>query len=166
LNLAAFIAAALLVAAAAILREYFVRRREFSKAVENEELLNRLRVELKRAKRFQYNVALVALDFEGTFSLKSITKAFDQVLPDEVIKQELREYDLIIKLDPHLMFIVVPFQGDASIQPILENRLSKIASERKWKNHKIAIAIFPVDGGEAEDVKNSCLRKLEKAEYR
>jgi len=166
LTIASFIAAALIIAAAAVLRELLRRGAETGKAVENEELLNRLRIELKRAKRFQYSVALVALDFAGSFSFKSVSKAFDQVLPHQAIKQELREYDLIIKLNPHLLFIVLPFQSEAVIQSALENRLSKIAAEGKWKNYKFALAVFPTDGTEAEELRNSCLRKLDKAVFK
>ena len=164
MGITSFIIAAVIVAAAAIAREVLIRRSERNKAVEGDELLSRLRIELKRADRFNYHVALVVLDFEGSFSVKSIIRAFNEVVPDQEIKKEVREYDLILRMNPNLLFLVLPFQSNIFIESVLESRISKLAAERKWKNLKMAVAIYPEDADAAEAVRDLCLRKLQESE--
>ena len=166
MGLTAYIAAAFLVISAAIIREIFIRRAERMKTLEDDELLKRLRIELKRAERFQYQVALTALDFRGSLSIKSVTKLIEEVIPDRVLQQEMREYDLILRLDPHLLYLVIPYTSDIDIESVLSARLDKIAVEKKWKDYRIAIAVYPDDGGEAEEVRDVCVQKLEEAEVK
>ena len=166
MGLTAYIAAALLVGIAAIIREILIRRAERMKTLEEDELLKRLRVELKRADRFQYQVALVALDFTGSLSVKSVTKLIEEVVPDKVLQQEMREYDLIIRLDPHLVYMVIPYSSDIDIESVISNRLDKIAAEKKWKEHRIAVAVYPKEGNEAEEVREVCAQKLGRAEVK
>jgi len=49
---------------------------------------------------------------------------------------------------------------------VLTTRLDKIAAEKKWKEYRIAVAVYPEDGGEAEKVRDVCLQKLEEAEVK
>lgn len=164
MGIISYIIAAVIVAAAAIIREVIIRRSKRVQAVEGDVLLNRLRIELKRADRFHYHVALVALDFTGSFSVKSIVRAFNEVMPDHAIKEEVREYDLIVRMDPNLLFLVLPFSSDILIESVLEDRFSKLAAERKWKNHKMAVALYPEDADAAEAVRDLCLKKLKESE--
>jgi len=166
LGLTAYIAAALLVVSAAVIRELLIRRAERMKTLEEDELLKRLRVELKRADRFQYQVALAALDFRGSLSIKSVTKLIEEVIPDRVLQQEMREYDLILRLDPHLLYLVIPYSSDIDIESVLTTRLDKIAAEKKWKEYRIAVAVYPEDGGDAEEVREVCVQKLDEAEVK
>lgn len=162
MNFIPYIAAGATVILIALVREVIVRREQRIKTLEADELMKRMRVELKRAERFQYNVAVVAMDFQGSFSLRDALKLLMNIAPDQILKQELREYDLILRLDPTLLFLVIPFQSDVDIYNVIENRLTKIAEERKWKHHRMAIAIYPAEGAEAEEVRDMCLQKLER----
>lgn len=166
MGLTAYIAAALLVVSAAVIREILIRRAERMKTLEEDELLKRLRVELKRADRFQYQVALAALDFRGSLSIKSVTKLIEEVIPDRVLQQEMREYDHILRLDPHLLYLVIPYSSDIDIESVLTTRLDKIAAEKKWKEYRIAVAVYPEDGGDAEEVREVCVQKLDEAEVK
>ena len=164
MGLTAYIIAALFVVIAAVIREILIRRADRMKTLEEDDLLKRLRVELKRADRFQYQVALTALDFSGSLSLKSVTKLIEEVVPDKVLQQEMREYDLILRLDSNLLFLVIPFTSEIDIESVLSSRLDKIAAEKKWKDYRIAVAVYPEDGDEAEEVREVCLQKLDEAE--
>jgi hypothetical protein len=162
LNFIPYIAAAGIVVFIALLREALVRRQQKIKTMEADELMKRMRVELKRAARFQYNVAVVALDFQGSFSLKDALRLLLNIAPDQILKQEMREYDLILRLDPSLLFLIIPFQSDVDIYNVIESRLTKIAEDRRWKKHRMAIAIYPGEGRDAEEVREVCLQKLER----
>ncbi len=162
MNLTAYIAAAVLIAAAAIFREIIVHHSKGLSALEEDELLKRLRVELKRADRFQYNAALVIVDFKGSFSQKSARKLLSKVAPDQILQEEMREYDLIIRADPNLLYLIIPYKSDTDIKSVMQERISNIAADRKWTNHRIAIAIYPEDGNDANELRDRCLKKLDK----
>lgn len=164
MSAAPYIFAVILVLAVAVGRELMIIRSRKQVPMEMDEIMKRLKTEIKRAERFQYKVGLIILEFTQQ-SPRKIQTSLQSVLPEESIKKETREYDLIYKLDRNKFFLALPFQTDKDIVPVIGSRLKDISIARKWGQFKIGISLYPDDGSIMEELLEASMKKLDQAGF-
>jgi hypothetical protein len=118
---------------------------------------------LKRAERFKYRVALIMVEFLQHSPPGVATSLLHKVMPDEHIREEIREYDLVFCLSNLRFCVILPFQSENIIEQVVSERLRDIAQTRKWDDFRKSLAIYPDDSMESEELYRVCFNRLEKA---
>ncbi len=106
-----------------------------------------LNLELKRAKRLDYKLALVLLQVR-----KKNIREMSRWLESLGASLRLREYDVILTWSPQELIILLPGVDNHSIMNSLSERIGGLLQEGGWGSVKYSMVLAPDDGEEMSDL--------------
>jgi hypothetical protein len=120
----------------------------------------RLEPEIKRAERFQFQIALLLLQFQELAPPRLIS-TWKRSRPETNLKKATRPYDLVVPFPENRFAIAVFFQNEKSIETVITQRIAKLAEEHHWGKFCSALSIFPDEAKDVETMLNLCKKRIE-----
>ncbi|MBL7192283.1 hypothetical protein ISS30_11395 [bacterium] len=128
-------------------------------------LLHSLRIEIKRAQRFQYGVSLMIIECPNPPALGIERALLSGEITSEKIYKELREYDLVIRLDKRKFALILPFNLQVQFASAIQTRLYRIFPKYRCSNFAAGISAYPDNGDQAEQLFQICQNELTKPDF-